>query len=105
MVAGMRARSSTSSAAELLAEQARSGLTIAAFARGRGIAPWRLYAARRLTRAEAGTRGCFAEVTVVDRRPQVAGFELSLPGDRRLFIPCGFDEQELARLVAVLDEC
>jgi hypothetical protein len=103
----MRAPSSSkSSAAELLAEQERSGLTIAAFARKRGIVPWKLYDARRRARVEReDARDRFAAVTVVDSARRGAGFELALAGDRHLFIPHGFDEEELGRLLAVLDEC
>ena len=107
MFAGMSdTNSPTSSPADLLAEQERSGLTIAAFSRKRGIAPWKLYAARRRARMERGTgRDRFAAVTVLDSRPLAASFELDLPGGRRLHIPRGFDEDELARLVAVLGGC
>ena len=105
MFAGMRDTSRASSA-ELLAAQERSGLTIAAFARKRGIAPWRLYAARRSARVEGErARDRFAAVTVIDSGPLAAGFEIDFPGGRRLFIPRGFDADELARVVAVLSEC
>lgn len=107
MFADMRDRDiSRSSPAELLAEQERSGLTIAAFARKRGVAPWKLDAARRRAEVEVGTaRDRFAAVTVVDSRPQVVGFELDFPDGRRVFIPRGFDGDDLARLVKVLSEC
>ena len=96
----------TPTPADLLAEQERSGLTIAAFARDQGIAPWKLYAALHRIRAEReAARNRFASVTVVDSRPLAAGFELDLPAGRRLHIPRGFDEDELMRLVAVLAGC
>lgn len=107
MFAGMSdTKASTPSPAKLLREQERSGLTIAAFARERGIAPWKLYTARRQRRLRRDSpRGGFTAVKLVDDGPSGEGFELDLPGGRRLHIPRGFDEGELVRLMTALRAC
>jgi hypothetical protein len=100
----------------LLAALAASGGNTAAFARERGLAPWKLYEARRVAaesqRARAVTTrrrrpgkadAAFAEVRVVEDRPGTpAAFELVLPEGHRLLIPSTFDEQALRRLLEVL---
>jgi len=94
------------SPADLLAEQESSGLTIAAFSRERGISAWKLCAARRRERKDRGlARSRFAAVTVLDTRSSPGSFELDLVGGRRLVIQSGFDADELARLLAVLERC
>ena len=57
---------------------------------------------RRQRRDQGGRR---QERQSVDPERQGEGFELDLPGGRRLYIPCGFDEAELARIVTVLSAC
>lgn len=107
MLAVMSDTTSPPTARELLAEQERSGLTIAAFSRERGISAQRLYEARR-RRDRGGARrprATFAPVTVVeDRAPRLA-FEVELASGRRLRVPPGFDETDLARLVSALETC
>lgn len=90
-------------------EQARSGLTVAAYCAGRGLSRWTLYEWRRRLRAER-TRS-FVPVTVVARpgataTPAVgssAGVEVVLAGGRRLRLERGFDPATLSAAVETLE--
>lgn len=92
----------------LLAALESSGKNTAAFARERGLAPWKLYEAQRVAvpprrRRPRKAGADFAEVRVVeDPRPTPAAFELVLPAGWRLVIPSTFDDQALRRLLGVL---
>lgn len=106
MLGRMSETTTSPTALELLAEQERSGLTIAAFSRERGITAQRLYEARRRKRGQArGRRQPFAAVTVVEDRAPLLAFEVELASGRRLRIPPGFDEADLVRLVTALEAC
>jgi len=96
----------------LLAALAESGGNIAAFARERGLSPWKLYEARRVAAPWRGRPpgrkavAEFAEVRVVDELPPIpAAVELVLPAGYRLVIPASFDDQALRRLLKVLTQC
>lgn len=95
----------------LLEEQERSGLSIAAFARERGIPAWRLYHARR---ARVGRRapsvdlveiGGSQAVTAIAAASPVGGLEMMLPNGLRIAVPPAFEESTLRRLLAVLASC
>lgn len=97
--------------AELLAELASSGKSTAAFARERGIAPWKLYNALK-TRSRKGKGGQAARrsstlvpVRVIDGPSSPSPLELVLPGDVCVRIGPGFDEASLRRLLDVLGQC
>lgn len=93
----------------LLAEIERSGESVAALARRRGLSTWKLYRSRG---ASAGSRprqhrSKPAELVPVRVVPPVgaAPLELALAGCHVLRIPAGFDEAELRRLLGVLAGC
>lgn len=91
----------------LVAEQERSGLTPAEFAARRGFKAATLYWWRsRLKRADRSAPTivpiAITESTSTIRAAR-ADFELELAGGRVLRVPRGFDEQELARLLAALE--
>ena len=100
-----------SKARELLEEQRNSGLTIAKFARSKGVHPWTLY------NAQASERRRFAkqrqptltEVRVVDALPSGsehgAKIELALPSGIAIRVARDFDEVALRRLLGVLSAC
>jgi len=98
---------------ELLVALSASGGNTAAFARERGLSPWKLYEAQRVAGVKSRGRGRkggadFAEVEVVGDgapTPTSAAFELVLTSGHRLLIPAGFEERSLRRLMGVLTSC
>jgi len=99
-------------ARSLLEEQESSDLSIAAFARQRGVRPWALYNARALARRRASREAekAFSEVCVVEDDPprhqsDNGQIELSLPSGLSLRIGAGFDEVTLRRVLGVLASC
>ena len=95
-----------------LADLDASGLTVAEFARQRGISADRLYWARRQARAAAKKRGEpattreFTEVVVSDLpSPAAASIELRLPTGIAIGVSADFDEVTLRRLLGVLTPC
>ena len=95
---------------ELLADQAASGLTMAAFARERGLTTWKLYtAARRKNGAKPRSKTCgsgavaFAPVSVIGA--PAPDFELDLGPRGVLRIPSGFDATDLRQLLEALLAC
>ncbi len=88
--------------AQLLEEQKRSGMSVAAFARERGVPVWRLYQAGKVRRRRR--RAEFIEVAV-SREPKAAPLEIVVPGDLRVRVPRDFDEPTLRRLLAALTSC
>jgi hypothetical protein len=88
----------------LLREQVESGLSLAAWARQRGIGTWKLYKARRAAAAGDAPRPTFDPVTIVPSRSS-ARFELEVGHGLVLRIPPDFDETSLRRLVEVLARC
>lgn len=110
----MTAKQQTFTAAgirHLLAEHEDSELSLAAFAREKGIAPYRLYDARRRSRLQHQNRDlpgreAFAEVRVNDTTlPTSAPLELTLPSGYAIRIGHDFDEVTLRRLLGVLGSC
>jgi transposase-like protein len=94
----------------LLAEQERSGLSVAAFARRRGLRGWVLYDWKRRLRSERkGARSeptpSFAPVRLIAGPATSRSLEVALRSGIKLSIPAGFDEDELRRLVGVLESC
>jgi hypothetical protein len=91
----------------LLEERERSGMSLAAFARARGINRntllWWRYELRR--RGHGDISGGLRQVRVVDGAtpaPGDDGFEVRLSTGDVVYAPRGFDESALARLLAVL---
>ena len=94
---------------QILAELARSGLSTAAFARARGLPPWKLYHALRV-RARRGAkkreRSALIPVRVKDPRGGPASpFEVVLASGHRLLVPEDFDADALRRLMGALAGC
>ncbi len=100
-----------SEAQSLLAEQRESDLSIAAFARAKGVKPWSLYNAKardqRRSRKDAERR--FSQVKVVELPKGAADpanpLELVLPSGVAIRIRRNFDEVALRRLLGVLGSC
>lgn len=95
----------------LLEEHRSSDLSIAAFARAKGVKPWALYNARSVERRRAVSERStgFTEVRVVGGRPAPAAkeqaIELALPSGVVLRVRRDFDEVALRRLIGVLGSC
>lgn len=89
-------------AREALGRLERSGLSKAAFCRREQISTVTLGRWRREFGASARSTPQARFVEVRLDRPPPTGFELELPGGRRLRIPAGFDATELERLLAAL---
>lgn len=95
-------------AEELVREQADSGLSVAAFARQRGIPAHRLYEARnRLRRRSEGTSSRdFGPLDVSEAEPMAGDpVELRLPSGLSIRLARDFDEIALRRLLGVLVSC
>ena len=93
----------------LLDEQAASGLSIAAFARERGLTTWKLYTtARKRTRSKPNgkrpraERESFVPVSIIG---SAQAFELDLGARGTLRVPAGFDAEDLRRLLEVVGAC
>ncbi len=93
----------------IIAEQRRSGLTIAAFCRKHAVPASSLFAWRRRL-AGAGSAPAFVEATVTDdtapagpdRSAHAGPIVLELPTGPRLHIGRGFDPQALRQILAIL---
>jgi len=95
----------------LLAEFDASGLHAAAFARSKGLPPWKIYGALQRRGGKARTppaagveRPAFVPVHVVGDKPtsERASLELLLAGGHRLRIGADFDAPLLRRVVEAL---
>ena len=98
----------------LLAEFDSSGQSAGAFARSRGIAPWRIYNALqrrsgklRARRRRAAEDRVLLPVRVVDAKPAsgTVGLELVLAGGHRVALRPDFDVATLRRLLGALASC
>lgn len=94
----------------VLSDLERSGQSVAAFARERGLSPWTLYKWRRdsaggATRLIAAPEPDFVQVTVRPAEAPRSALQLELEGGLRVNVPAGFDEGELRRLLEVLTSC
>lgn len=103
---------SPAEAKQFLEELKTSGLSVARFARQRGIAAHRLHWALRKARsnakkaAPATANSEFNEVVVSDRTTRPAApIELRLPGGLSIFVTRDFDEVALRRLLSLLSPC
>lgn len=103
------ADASAASIDQLLDELASSALSTAAFARSRGLPPWKLYnalgvQARRA--AKKAKRSALIPVRVKEaHRAQASPLELVLAGGHRLLVPEDFDAEALRRLMGALAGC
>ena len=95
---------------ELIAEQERSGQSVADFAHSRGVPPaslywWRSELRRRSRRPSSSPT--IVPVTLISRageHDQSESFELVLAGGRRVRVPARFDAAALARLINVVEQ-
>jgi transposase-like protein len=93
---------------ELLAEQAISGLSVAAFCQEHRLTDSQFYSWKRRLRAAAAEP--FVEVQVVSeeptaqhRREQSQAIEIRLEGGRQVFVEPGFDAAHLRAVVEALE--
>jgi len=88
----------------LVSEQARSGQTVKAFCRERGLCrPYFFVWKKRLKK---GTPAKFLEVQVTERGPSRcgdAGVEIRLQNGRSLMVKPGFDAEHVRALLAVVE--
>ena len=93
----------------LLAELTVSGLSTAAFARSRGLPPWKLYNALQVRARRAAKKSQSAALIPVRvkelRQMRAIPFELLLAGGHRLLVPEDFDADALRRLMGALAGC
>ena len=97
-------------ARRLLEEQRQSSLSIAAFARSKGIQPWSLYNAQAMEkrRARRAVENQLAEVQVVERPSRTdskVALQLTLPSGLSISVTRDFDEIALRRILGVLGSC
>ena len=84
-----------------VADHARSGMSVAAYARKHGIPAWRLYGARR-RKGSSTNRFIEVEVCADDGR---APLELLLESGLRISVARDFDASTLRRLLELLAPC
>lgn len=85
----------------LIAEQEASGMSVARFARERGIKPWSIYNWRRQLQAQAPS--AFVEFQV--KRSLTAPLAIELANGARVHVPRDFDGDHLRRVIAALSAC
>ena len=89
---------------QLLVELSASGLSLARFARERGLHPETLYRWRRAQRrSEARER--FVEVQVKCGAVKAAPLIVEVAGRFRVEVPAGFEEAHLHRVLTALSSC
>jgi len=95
----------------LLAEHAESGLSLAAFARQRGVSVRALYywkgrlGTAAAARKPVSRRLSLAPVKLLPDQAELPRVEIELRSGRRLRLFRGFDVGELPALIAVLESC
>ncbi|MEN8184803.1 MAG: hypothetical protein ABFS46_19965 [Myxococcota bacterium] len=90
----------------LLRDLDRSGQSVAAFSRDRGIPANRLYWARRRARQAEAEAADFEEVTVIEDTAEAGSpIELRLPHGITALLSADFDEVALHRLLALVAGC
>lgn len=96
---------------DLLVELARSKLSIAEFARQRGIAAWKLYTWRQKFESPSQTkpirkrRAARADLVEIAHPTTTAKVIELVIGDITMRVPFGFDADELARLIGAIRPC
>ena len=78
-------------------------MSIAAFARERGLPPWRLYQAKRADRRPRAAE--FVEVAIPVPDPEPASLEILVGEGTRIRVPAGFDQVTLRQVLEVLASC
>lgn len=102
--------------AEVLEQQATSGLSVTDYAAVAGVSAWTLYQwRRRLAPVAPAGRKCDRATTprlieVSIARPPARSTVSDLvvrvcEGRRSIAVPCGFNDEDLRRLVLVLESC
>jgi hypothetical protein len=89
---------------KLISQQAKSGQSVAAFCRERGLCAPHFFAWKK--RLTAGESKKFVEMKVPRAMTQpavVVGIEIRLKNDHRLLVPPGFDGHHLQALLAILE--
>jgi hypothetical protein len=90
---------------KLVTRQSKSGESVTAFCRARGLSAPHFFHWKKKLRVAEGNQ--FVEVKMVASRmqPEAAGsgMEVRLRNDLRLLVPRGFDAEHLQALLAVLE--
>jgi len=89
---------------QLLAELRSSGMSVAQFARERGLHAETVYRWRR-ARRESGARESFVEVHVPRDRAQQVAMTVDVAGRFRVEVPADFEDEHLRRVLAVVSSC
>ena len=91
----------------MLEDLERSGLSIAAFARDRGVRPSPLYRARQLeAKRDGSAHPDFVPIRVLDRSSVAsASLTVELPSGIKISVPPDFDTTAFERLIGVLIAC
>jgi len=89
----------------LLAELKKSGLSVSAFARARGLKPQQLYVARRRRKRKKVPAPVFDPVRIIGATEAPVLFQLKLASGLKLTIPTDFDSSALRRLLKILGAC
>jgi hypothetical protein len=97
----------------LLVEFDSSGLSTAAFARSKGLPPWKMYGALRRRSGKLRTRRSVAAsqsnallpVRLIDAKPGSSPLELLLSSGHRVLLGPDFDVSTLRRLLEVFATC
>lgn len=89
---------------QLLAELRSSGMSLARFARERGLHPETVYRWRRAARASEA-REAFVEVQVYDELVKAAPLVVEVARRFRVEVPAGFEEAHLHRVLSALSSC
>ncbi|HUJ81710.1 MAG TPA: hypothetical protein VLW83_07495 [Candidatus Acidoferrales bacterium] len=86
---------------KLVSEQARSGQTVIAFCRERGLC--RAYFFTWKKRLQQDTQAKFLEVQVTESAPSGGAVEIRLQNGRSLMVRPGFDAEHVRALLAVVE--
>ena len=88
----------------LISEQARSGQTVTAFCRERGLCRPYFFAWKKRLREDTAVK--FLEVQLTEAAPKAAGdsrIEIRLQNGRSLLVGRGFDAEHVRTLLAVVE--
>ena len=93
----------------ILEEQGKSGLSVKDYAVRKGMSRWTLYEWRRRLSSvadAAAEKPRLVEVAIGPGETRVADPVVRVcDGRRSIEVPCGFDSDELRRLIGVLESC
>jgi transposase-like protein len=85
----------------LISEQARSGQTVTAFCRERGLCSPYFFAWKKRLREDTAVK--FLEVQLTEAAPKDSRVEIRLQNGRSLLVGRGFDAEHVRALLAVVE--